>query len=724
MLFTIRTDDSSTDSSRVAQRLATVSSPVAERKTGRRSSASASTAASAVVVPCDSLISFKSDDAPEEASVAVSGNASAEDAVWSGRDEPLMDGPNGASPHANHINGLHLANDARINSRAPRTSLETIRQQIRQIESEIVSHRGYGASTPGDKEHLFGVPARPLQSSCSSQSIPATFHSQRHHDPDGRFGGRGNGVYAADGRWSVGGPMQRAYSVDVAVAAVLSDIQSAVRRNSMVRLKGSTYSLNEQRPPSVLGRGIQEEEDVVVSGPEDPEVNGDPVWVKRDSSAQTDTPHHNHHHPTMPSSPPLPSTDRTPLEPALEMEEEGDEESMYLLNSDPDLDKTPPSRLLAPRRPSAPLAAHELIEGVLFRCAYLGSTHLFSDTRPTKASRLTQAQEAVTRIKAPEGESQPMTEVELFISIEKIMVLNVDVRDVLMDHPLRTISYIADIGDLVVLMVKRGLEDLHCDAVIRSTQPKMLCHVFQSDEASVIAQTIGNAFQVAYMEYLKANGIQDERYLRHLDYLEVLNSQEMSTHELELFASKDKQNNVVIPKSKGEILGMVIVESGWGSMLPTVIIANMCPTGPAARCGKLSIGDQLISIDGISLVGLPLAHCQNAIKNVKNHTVVKLTVVACPPVVEVKIKRPDTRYQLGFSVQNGIICSLLRGGIAERGGIRVGHRIIEINNQSVVATNHDMIVNMLAHSVGEIQLKTMPSSIFRLLTGQDIPVYI
>lgn len=112
------------------------------------------------------------------------------------------------------------------------------------------------------------------------------------------------------------------------------------------------------------------------------------------------------------------------------------------------------------------------------------------------------------------------------------------------------------------------------------------------------------------------------------------------------------------------------------------------------------------------------------LQNVKNHTVVKLTVVGCPPVVEVKIKRPDTRYQLGFSVQNGIICSLLRGGIAERGGIRVGHRIIEINSQSVVATNHDMIVNMLAHSVGEIQLKTMPSSIFRLLTGQDLPVYI
>lgn len=42
-------------------------------------------------------------------------------------------------------------------------------------------------------------------------------------------------------------------------------------------------------------------------------------------------------------------------------------------------------------------------------------------------------------------------------------------------------------------------------------------------------------------------------------------------------------------------------------------------------------------------------------QNSKPHNVVKLTVVPCAPVVEVKIKRPDTKYQLGFSVQNGVV---------------------------------------------------------------------
>lgn len=48
----------------------------------------------------------------------------------------------------------------------------------------------------------------------------------------------------------------------------------------------------------------------------------------------------------------------------------------------------------------------------------------------------------------------------------------------------------------------------------------------------------------------------------------------------------------------------------------------------------------------------------------------------------------------------------MRGGIAERGGVRVGHRIIEINNQSVVAVPHEKIVNLLATSVGEVNSVT------------------
>lgn len=45
-------------------------------------------------------------------------------------------------------------------------------------------------------------------------------------------------------------------------------------------------------------------------------------------------------------------------------------------------------------------------------------------------------------------------------------------------------------------------------------------------------------------------------------------------------------------------------------------------------------------------------------QGLKNQVQVKLSVVSCPPVTMVLIKRPDLQYPLGFSVQNGIVSQL------------------------------------------------------------------
>ncbi|CAH8582189.1 unnamed protein product [Schistosoma margrebowiei] len=415
-----------------------------------------------------------------------------------------------------------------------------------------------------------------------------------------------------------------------------------------------------------------------------------------------------------------------------------------------------------------------LIHGLLFRAQYMGSTQILCNKQSTRMSRMLQAQEVVNRIKgAPDDESHPSVTVELFVSTERIMILNSNLEDILIDHKLRAVSYIADIGDLFVLMSRRldpstqsdesenyftsnyqnnepkensnynadnnNTEQQHSvvppnsniSSVTKSTMieklkkpMKMICHVLESTEAQLIAQTVGHAFQLAYLDFLRENGIEDLGIIKQLDYDDILKQQEIFCDELSLFCDKDNHKEVTIPKQKGESLGVVIVESGWGSLLPTALLANMHPTGPAARCGQLNIGNQIVAVNGQSLVGLPLLTCQQIIKNCRQSTIVKLMIISCPPVVEVLIRRPSLNYQLGFSVQDGVICSLLRGGIAERGGIRVDHRIIEINGESVVAVSHEKIVQLLATSVGEIHIRTMPTSVFRLLTGQIIPRYI
>ncbi|XP_034751376.1 amyloid-beta A4 precursor protein-binding family A member 1-like [Etheostoma cragini] len=394
-----------------------------------------------------------------------------------------------------------------------------------------------------------------------------------------------------------------------------------------------------------------------------------------------------------------------------------------------------------------PCDPEDLIDGIIFAATYLGCTHLLSERTPTKSARMQQAQEAMSRVRAaqkqaknrkksPDGEPPSTAEVDLFMSTQRIKVLNADTQESLMDLPLRTISYIADIGNMVVLMARgkmvrsRSAQENLDHAAEQTTMSqddrrlyRMICHVFESEDAQLIAQSIGQSFSVAYQEFLRANGI-DPEDLSQREYSDLLNTQDMYNDDLIHFSKSENCRDVYIEKQKGEILGVVIVESGWGSILPTVIIASMMHAGPAEKSGRLNIGDQIMTINGTSLVGLPLSTCQSIIKGLKSQCRIKMNIVRCPPVTMVLIRRPDLRYQLGFSVQNGIICSLMRGGIAERGGVRVGHRIIEINSQSVVATPHEKIVQILSNAMGEIHMKTMPAAMYRLLTAQEQPIYI
>ncbi|XP_055001799.1 amyloid-beta A4 precursor protein-binding family A member 1 isoform X1 [Sorex araneus] len=485
-----------------------------------------------------------------------------------------------------------------------------------------------------------------------------------------------------------------------------------------------------------IKEAIEEVKTRTIRSPYTPDEPKEPIWVMRQDISPTrdcdDQRPADGDTPSPGSSSPLGAeSSSTPLHSSDPSEASTNKESRKSLASFPTYVEVP-----------GPCDPEDLIDGIIFAANYLGSTQLLSDKTPSKNVRMMQAQEAVSRIKmaqklaksrkkAPEGESQPMTEVDLFISTQRIKVLNADTQETMMDHPLRTISYIADIGNIVVLMARRRMPRSNSQENVEASHPsqdskrqyKMICHVFESEDAQLIAQSIGQAFSVAYQEFLRANGINPED-LSQKEYSDLLNTQDMYNDDLIHFSKSENCKDVFIEKQKGEILGVVIVESGWGSILPTVIIANMMHGGPAEKSGKLNIGDQIMSINGTSLVGLPLSTCQSIIKGLKNQARVKLNIVRCPPVTTVLIRRPDLRYQLGFSVQNGIICSLMRGGIAERGGVRVGHRIIEINGQSVVATPHEKIVHILSNAVGEIHMKTMPAAMYRLLTAQEQPVYI
>ena len=71
---------------------------------------------------------------------------------------------------------------------------------------------------------------------------------------------------------------------------------------------------------------------------------------------------------------------------------------------------------------------------------------------------------------------------------------------------------------------------------------------------------------------------------------------------------------LTLAKHKGDMLGVMVMESGYGSALPTPVIAHLSKTGSAARSGQLNIGDHIIAINSINMVGMPVKVCVEQLK--------------------------------------------------------------------------------------------------------------
>lgn len=74
-----------------------------------------------------------------------------------------------------------------------------------------------------------------------------------------------------------------------------------------------------------------------------------------------------------------------------------------------------------------------------------------------------------------------------------------------------------------------------------------LVFYLRSSQAQLIAQSIGQAFSVAYQEFLKANGI-DPEDLSQREYSDLLNTQDMYNDDLIHFSKSENCKDVSGPR--------------------------------------------------------------------------------------------------------------------------------------------------------------------------------
>jgi len=360
---------------------------------------------------------------------------------------------------------------------------------------------------------------------------------------------------------------------------------------------------------------------------------------------------------------------------------------------------------------------NEIIAGVSFKMKYLGSTPIASVKHQVEDIRAHQAQAAINTICEP-SESRPSNPVIFTVSAAKLLIYDGKMQQILMDHSIKYVSYIGDVGKFLVVMVRSPTPKEATKATYRVT-----CHVFESPHSKQVSIAVKGAFNICYKDVIQTTG-KDEETLLQCAYSEVLGSQKRADEDIADLLDSTKHKVIPIIKRPQEALGISLIPSGPGSIIPTVIISSLRPSSPAYKTNQLNVGDQILEVNGRSLCGLIYDEIMELLKSLLSDTKIELKVVPGSPVLLVELIRPDLKYPLGFSVKDGHITTLIRGSIGERGGVRIGHRIIDINGQSMVTSDHDTIAGILLSETGRLTLKTMPSQIFNLMLAYDTPLYL
>eukprot|EP01134_Creolimax_fragrantissima_P006302 CFRG6302T1 len=205
--------------------------------------------------------------------------------------------------------------------------------------------------------------------------------------------------------------------------------------------------------------------------------------------------------------------------------------------------------------------------------------------------------------------------------------------------------------------------------------------------------------------------------MRQDTYEKAHKEQRISDADIKMFADVEKQKNVLLRKARDEPLGFMITETGRSSLLPCIFISHIFPGSVASRSGEFFVGDQIISVEGTSVVGLPFRRVLDLFKALTSLEKIEFVVIPMNMVNQVTITRPRNS-KLGFDVLHGEVVCVDKNGPADIAGLKAGYRIMAINGMSVVGFTHEKIVKAL--SAEQVLLTTMHKDLYSTLVIPNV----
>jgi len=122
-----------------------------------------------------------------------------------------------------------------------------------------------------------------------------------------------------------------------------------------------------------------------------------------------------------------------------------------------------------------------------------------------------------------------------------------------------------------------------------------------------------------------------------------LNHHRESTHSnVERFINKKYQKEVEINKSAGEQLGMRLIATGPHAVIPGIVVKEITIGSPAHKSGTIKIGDQIMSVNGASLIGMKFPEIVRLVRGVSKDRKVELEIIdGCGKIIAFRRQTPN-----------------------------------------------------------------------------------
>lgn len=233
---------------------------------------------------------------------------------------------------------------------------------------------------------------------------------------------------------------------------------------------------------------------------------------------------------------------------------------------------------------------------------------------------------------------------------------------------------------------------------------------------------------------------------KQMYYLKLNHHREATHSNLERFTNEKFRKCVdIIKPGRGEPMGMLLVATGPHAVVPGVVVKEITIGGPVHKSGMVKIGDQIVKVNGASLIGMKFEEMVRLIRGVSKGKKVQLEIIdGCGQIIAFRRQIPnpceklvlgniilflDPKYIMTISIQkkeeqllgitlspmgnDAVIPSVFISALAIGGAVResrklqLGDQILKVNGKSTVGLPLHTIDNLISScSKGnEIQFK-------------------